>query len=225
MFRSKTVAPSSATVTKGVERLSETWDTARTTLRHSALAPHMEAARDAVAPRLAAARIAVAPYVEEAGARVTPVIERVTPVVETAVERFAPTVESAVETARTRLRDDVVPVVTAAVESARESSAPARAEAKERAANALHALQGRQQRARRWPVALGCLAAGAVAGAAASVLTRRQSTPVTPRPFPAPVPAAVDDTAQTNDNDTNDTNDTQEKVAPSSATQPGSSTG
>jgi hypothetical protein len=204
--RSKTVAPTSAlsanpTLTKSMDRITETWDSAK-----AALSPHVGAAREAVAPHLTAARVAVAPYVEEAGARVTPVIDRVaprldearakvTPVVETAVERFGPAVETAVDTARTRLRDDVAPAVVAAVETARETSAPARAEAKERAANALLALQGRQRKTRRWPFALAGLAAGAIAGIAASSLTKRpapQEPVITPTPFPGSTPVETE---------------------------------
>jgi hypothetical protein len=181
VFGSKTVAPTSPALTKGLDRLTETWDSARATL-----APHVGAARDAVAPHLDDARARVAPVVETA-------VERLTPT----VERIAPAVETAVDTARTRLREDVVPAVTAAVETARESSAPARAEAKERAALALLALQGRQQKVRRWPVALVSLAAGAAAGVAAAAFTRRASSSapaVTPTPFPA-APAGGDEPA------------------------------
>jgi hypothetical protein len=148
VFGSKSVASPTPTLTKGMDRLTETWD---------------------------AARVAVAPLVDEASTRMTPVIDRVGP---------------AVDTARTRLREDVVPAVTAAVETARENSAPARAEAMERAAAALLALQGKQKKTRRWPVVLGCLAAGAVAGVAAGIITRRGSSSVTPTPFPAPTPAS-----------------------------------
>jgi hypothetical protein len=161
VFGSKSVASTNPTLTKGMDRITESWDAARVVV-----APRVEAARVAVAPRLAAARDAVAPLVDEAGTRLTPVIGRV--------------------------RDDVVPAVATAMETARENSAPARAEAKERAAAALLALQGRakQKKARRWPVALGCLAAGAIAGLAASKLTRRGSSPVTPTPFAVPTPAS-----------------------------------
>jgi hypothetical protein len=169
------------------DRLTETW----------------ESARGAIAPQLTAARGAVAPYVEEATTRMAPVIDqaraKVAPAVGTAIDRIGPAVDSA----RGRLRDDVAPVVVAAVETARETSAPARAEAKERAANALLALQGQQKKVRRWPVAVACLAAGAVAGAAAGVLTRSQRPKATAA-FPAPTPfptnsshdAGLDESAQ-----------------------------
>jgi hypothetical protein len=140
----------------GMDRLTETWETARV----------------AMAPRLAAARDAVGPLVDEASVRVAPIIDKVGP---------------AVDTARTRLRSDVVPAVAAAV----ENSAPARAEARERAEAALLALRGQQRKVRRWPIALGCLLAGAAAGMAAGALNRRLSTPVTPTPFPAPAPTAT----------------------------------
>lgn len=162
MFGSKSVA--SPTVTKGMDRLTETWDTARV----------------AMAPRIAAAREAVGPWVDEASTRMTPVIERVSP---------------AVDTARARLREDVVPAVTAAV----ENSAPARAEAKERAAAALLALRGQQRKVRRWPIALGCLLAGAAAGLAAGAINRKMATPVTPTPFPVTPPAPTPTTATTQD--------------------------
>jgi hypothetical protein len=172
-------------VTAGRDRLVETWESARTTL-----APHLSAAREAVAP-----------YVEEAGARMTPVLDE-------ARARVAPAVESA----RTRLVTDVVPTVTAAVETARENSAPARAEAKERATAALLALAGKQRQVRRWPTALACLVAGAAAGVAAGTFARgRQSTPaVVPTPFPT-VPATTTHSPTTGTADT--------------ATSPGPSTG
>jgi hypothetical protein len=112
--------------------------------------------------------------VDEASARMTPVLERVGP---------------AVDTARTKLRDDVVPAVAAAV----ENSGPARAEAKERAAAAVLALRGQQRkRVRRWPVALLCLLAGGAAGLAASKLTKKTSSTVTPTPFPTAAPKATE---------------------------------
>jgi len=172
VFGSKSVTSTNPALSKGMDRLTETWDTAR-----GAAAPRLEAARVAVAPRLAAAREAVGPLVDEASTRMTPLIERVGP---------------AVDTARTRLRDDVVPAVTAAV----ENSAPVRAEAKERAGAALLALRGQQRKVRRWPIALGCLVAGAAAGIAAGAINRRMATPVTPTPFPAPTPTPTPTTTQ-----------------------------
>src|SRR3954452_25154540 len=170
--RRSPVFRSAPEVTVSKERLVDTWGSARTTL-----APHLSAAREAVTP-----------YVDQASARVAPVLDearsRVLPAVETARDRLGPTVD----TARTRLMEDVVPTVTAAVETARENSAPARAEAKERAAAALLALQGKQRKVRRWPTALVCLAAGAAAGIAAGVLTRGRQAPPPPTPFPTPNP-------------------------------------
>jgi len=134
-----------------------------------------------MAPRLAAARDTIGPLVDEASVRVAPIIDRVSP---------------AVDTARTRLRDDVVPAMAAAV----ENSAPARAEARERATAALLALRGQERRkVRRWPVALGCLIAGAVAGLAAGAMTRRSATPTQPTPFPAPAPAPTPTSTTTQD--------------------------
>lgn len=143
------------------DRLLETWETTR----------------DALAPRLTAARDAVSPYVDTAAARVAPVLDE-------AKVRLAP----AVETARTKIRTDVMPVVVAAAETARDNSAPARAEAKERAAEAFRALRGeRPARRRRWPLALACLVGGAALGAAAG-MRRRAVEPelITPTPFPPP---------------------------------------
>lgn len=143
----------------GIDRLTETWDTARV----------------AITPRIAAARDAVGPLVDEASVRVAPIIDRVGP---------------AVDTARTRLRTDVVPAVTAAL----DNSAPARAEARDRATAALLALRGEQpRRVRRWPVALGCLIVGGIAGLAVGAMNRRMTTPVPPAPFPAPTPASEPD--------------------------------
>jgi hypothetical protein len=150
-----------------IDRLAETWETTRDTL----------------APRLSAAREAVTPYVDTAAARLNPVLDEAKQRITPAVERIAP----AVDTARARLRSDVVPAVIAAAETARETSAPARAEAKERASGALHALRGeRPQKVRRWPVAAVCLLAGAAAGAVVGSMRRvdRQAARPTTTPFP-----------------------------------------
>ena len=129
-----------------------------------------DTARVAVAPRLIAAREAVGPLVDEASVRVAPIIDRVGP---------------AVDTARTKLRSDVMPAVATAI----ENSAPARTEARDRAAAALLALRGQPaRRVRRWPIAIGCLIAGGIAGLAAGAINRKMATPVTPTPFPAPTP-------------------------------------
>jgi hypothetical protein len=170
----------------GKDRLTETWETARTTV-----APRLTAAREAVAPYVEQASARVAPYVEQAGARVAPYVEqaaeKVGPVLDEARQRVVPTVE----TARTRLVEEVIPTVTAAVESARVSSAPTRAIAKERAAAAALALAGKQPKQRRWPFAVAGLAAGALAGVAVSTLLRKQ-TPAQSAPV-TPFPAATDD--------------------------------
>ena len=132
------------------------------------LADSWETTRDALAPRISAARDVVTPYVDSATARVAPVLEE----------------------ARTRLRHDVVPAVIAAAETAKENSAPARAEAKDRAAAALLALRGEgRPNVRRWPTAIACLLAGAAAGVAASMLRRPQPAPApATAPFPGPRP-------------------------------------
>lgn len=180
MLRSKT----DVDVTK--DRLAETW----------------ESTRDALAPRIAAARTAVSPYVDTATARMTPMIEDARERISPAMERIGPAVERlgpAMDTARTRLREDVVPAVVTAAGTAKVSSAPARAEAKERATNALLALRGdRPQKVRRWPVALACLLAGAAAGAVAGAMTRGRTAPAAPpTPFPRPQQPAGDETAAT----------------------------
>jgi len=149
------------------ERLADTWET---TL-------------DVVGPRLSAAREAVSPYVDTASARVSPYVDEARTRLQPAVERLGP----AVDTARSRIKSDVVPAVIAAAETARETSAPARAEAKERAANAMLALRGEQKRTRRWPTAVICLLTGAAAGAAVGIL-RRQPEPSVPMRPPAPFP-------------------------------------
>ena len=115
------------------------------------------------------------------------------PVIDEARARVAP----AVDAARTRLVEDVVPSVTAAVGTARETSAPARAEAKERATAAFLALTGKKPKARRWPTALLCLGAGALAGAAAATLGRARNT--TPVPATTPFPATPPPPSQTTD--------------------------
>src|SRR3954469_9998675 len=152
------------------DRLVETWETTR-----DALAPRISSAREVVAPYVDQASTRMAPYVDEARTRLQPAVDRLTP---------------AVDTARSRIKSDVVPAVIAAAETARETSAPARAEAKDRAANALLALRGEQvKKVRRWPVAVLALVAGAAAGAVVGM--RRQApqpaaTVTPPRPFPAP---------------------------------------
>src|SRR3954447_18671533 len=153
------------------DRLVETW----------------ESTRDALGPRIIAAREVVAPYVDEASTRMAPYVDEARTRLQPAVDRLSP----AVDTAKSRIKGDVVPAVIAAAETARETSAPARAEAKERAANALLALRGEQaKKVRRWPVAVVALLAGAAAGAVVGM--RRQAPqptpPVTP---PTPFPAAA----------------------------------
>src|SRR3954454_24328029 len=159
------------------DKLVETWETTR-----DALAPRISAAREVVSPYVDEASTRMAPYVDEARTRLQPAVDRLTP---------------AVDTARSRIKADVVPAVIAAAETAREPSAPARAEAKDRAAHALLALRGEQvKKVRRWPVALLALAAGAVAGAAVGISRRApQSSPsvTPPTPFPAAATANGDD--------------------------------
>jgi hypothetical protein len=157
----------------------------------------LQTTRDVLAPRLTAARVAVSPYVDEASARVAPYVDEARQRLTPAVERLAP----AVDTARTRLRTDVVPAVVAAAETARETSAPARAEAKERAAGALLALRGEKvTKGRRWPAAVACLLFGAAAGAAVG-MSRRPTQPAplapTPTPFPQTPPTGSVDGAPT----------------------------
>lgn len=150
------------------DRLLETWGTTR----------------EALAPRLTAAREVVIPYVDTATARVVPVLDEAKVRLAPAVDRLSP----AVETARTKLRSDVVPAVVAAAESARDNSAPARAEAKVRATEAIRVLRGEKpKRARRWPLALACLIGGAALGAAVGMSQRR---PEPPQPTASPFPRA-----------------------------------
>ena len=135
-----------------------------------------ESARDALSPRLIAAREAAAPYVDEARTRITPTVERLAP---------------AVDAARTKLRTDVVPAVVAAAENARDNSAPARHEAKQRAAEALLVLRGATpKKRRRWPLALACLIGGGALGAYAGMRRAPQTSGYTPTPFPAAQPPA-----------------------------------
>ena len=133
-----------------------------------------EITRDAVSPRLVAARDAMTPYVDEARTRLSPTIDRLAP---------------AVDAARTKLRTDVVPAVVAAAESARDNSGPARAEAKQRAADAYLVLRGAKPRKRRrWPLALACLIGGGALGAYAGMRRAAQTPGYTPAPFPAAQP-------------------------------------
>src|SRR5205085_5298194 len=79
--------------------------------------------------------------------------------------------------------------------TARETSARARAEAKERASGALLALRGEKVRkGRRWPIAVACLLAGAAAGAVAGM--SRQPKPTTPPYTPTPTPTPFPQSAQ-----------------------------
>jgi len=172
-FSEVTLLRTKPDVTATKDRLTDTWETAR----------------DAIAPQLTAARIAVTPYVEEAAIRVGPLIDQ-------ARTKVSP----AVDTARIKLREDITPAVLAAVESARETSAPTRAEAKERANLALLALQGKQKKVRRWPIAAACLIAGAAAGIGAGMMAaakRSQQQPPMPTPTPFPPAAPVDLTDNT----------------------------
>lgn len=136
-----------------------------------------ETTRVAVAPRLVAAREAMTPYVDEARTRLTPAVERLSP---------------AVEDAKQTLRKKVVPAVVAAAETARDNSAPARAEAKQRASEAILVLRGaKTAKRRRWPLALACLVGGAALGAYAGMRkAAAQPTGYTPAPFPAAQPPA-----------------------------------
>jgi hypothetical protein len=135
-----------------------------------------ETTRDVLSPRLVAAREAMTPYVDEARTRLTPAVERIAP---------------AVDAARTKLRSDVVPVVVAAAETARDNSAPARAEAKQRATDALLVLRGaKPDKRRRWPIALACLIGGGALGAYAGMRRSGQSAGYTTAPFPAAQPPA-----------------------------------
>src|SRR3954471_2098655 len=138
-----------------------------------------ETTRDALSPRLTAAREAMTPYVDEARTRLTPAIDRVAP---------------AVDAARTRIRTDVVPTVMAAAETARKDSAPARAEAKQRATDALLVLRGtKPAKRRRWPLALACLVGGGALGAYAGLRkAAAQPTGYTPAPFPAAQPPTTE---------------------------------
>src|SRR3954447_10889398 len=164
------------------DRLVETWETTR-----DALGPRISAAREVGAPYAHEGSTRVAPDVAEASTRMAPYVDEARTRLQPAVDRLSP----AVDTAKSRIKGDVVPAVIAAAETARETSAPARAEAKERAANALLALRGEQvKKVRRWPVAVVALLAGAAAGAVVGM--RRQAPqptpPVTP---PTPFPAAA----------------------------------
>jgi hypothetical protein len=137
-----------------------------------------ETTREALSPRLVAARDAVTPYVDEARTRLTPAVERITP---------------AVDAAKTKLRTDVVPAVVAAAETARDNSGPARAEAKQRATEALLVLRGQKTtKRRRWPLALACLVGGAALGAFAGMRRTQPAYSPAPAPFPAAQPPAAE---------------------------------
>jgi len=137
-----------------------------------------ETTRDALSPHLNAAREAMTPYVDEARTRLAPT-----------VERLAPTVDAA----RAKIKSDVVPAVVSAAETARANSAPARAEAKQRATDALLVLRGtKPAKRRRWPLALACLVGGAALGAAAGMRKAGQPAGYTPAPFPAAQPPTTE---------------------------------
>ena len=165
MFRSK----SDVDIAK--DRLVDTWETTR----------------DALGPRLAAAREAMSPYVDDAAHRMAPYVGEAKTKLQPAVERIGP----AVDTARTRIRTDVTPAVIAAMETAREQSAPARAEAMERAALALSALKGEKKKSRRWPIAFLCLLGGAAVGAAVGMRRSAPTPPAPPLTPPTPCPGTT----------------------------------
>jgi hypothetical protein len=133
-----------------------------------------ETTRDALSPRLVAARDAVTPYVDDARTRLSPTVERLAP---------------AVDAARTKLRTEVVPAVVAAAGTAKDNSAPVRAEAMQRASDAMLVLRGaKPAKRRRWPIALACLIGGAALGAYAGMRRSAQPTGYNPTPFPAAQP-------------------------------------
>ena len=111
------------------------------------------------------------------------------PVTLTATDRVRAVVAPRWSLARTRIQDDVAPAVTDAIRNAKESSAPLRAEALDRATIAYHALRGEPPKARRWPLAIGFFAIGTGAGMIVAALSRR------PQAEPPPVrrPSAVPD--------------------------------
>ena len=137
-----------------------------------AVSPYVDKGRRAVSPYVDKGVEAVSPYVDQARTQISPAVKRVAPLAEEARDRIAPSVDYA----RHHLLTTVGPAITSAVDQAMEASAPVRAEIARRGDAAFAALRGEvsQQRAgRRWPFALGFLAAGAAAGAAASAALRR----------------------------------------------------
>ncbi|WP_163512709.1 hypothetical protein [Fodinicola acaciae] len=119
-----------------------------------------EVARETLAPKAQAAVEALAPKVGQAR-------EAVKPTVDKALASLAPIVEAAVEAQKTGGKK---------VKSARKDAKVAAAEGKRRAKEAALALRGDKPR-RRWPLVIGALAVGAIAGAAAGLLARRNEEP------------------------------------------------
>lgn len=119
-----------------------------------------EAARETLAPKAQAAVEALAPRVEQARDAVKPTVDK-------ALASLAPIVEAAVEAQKAGGKK---------VQSARKDAKVAAAEGKRRAKEAALALRGGKPR-RRWPLVVGALAVGAIAGAAAGLLARRNEEP------------------------------------------------
>lgn len=148
--------------------------------------PYVSTARERVEPYVSTARDKATPYVntamEKAGPYVTTAKERLTPVAEQAIasgkdiarDKIKPTYEHAVETTR----DTVAPAVAAALAAAAANSKPVRKEAKVRGSAALAALRGEKtvRKSRRWPLIGAAFLLGAVMGAIGSELVRRMSS-------------------------------------------------
>jgi len=138
-----------------------------TALRDKAQSAAGDAA-ETLAPRIDAAREALAPRIEQASERLADAAGR-------AGEWAAPRIEAAREQAKTTVREQVAPRVAKTLATAVSASGPARDEAQKRGEAALQALRGElPPQKRRWPRALFLLTAGAAAGAAAGLITRRR---------------------------------------------------
>jgi hypothetical protein len=150
--------------------------------------------RDEMAPAMADLKDAAADYAASARDAAVQAAETTrdwaAPRIEAAKEQAGPAIGAAVQTAQTKLSEDVMPAVAAAVTAAIAASEPFLEEAKSRGGTAVAALKGeavaapRRKGRGRWIMLLG-IVAGAAAGWA--IWKRRQR----PEPWQQASPESV----------------------------------
>jgi hypothetical protein len=161
-----------------------------------ALAPRVQHARELAEPYVATALDKVEPYVSTARDKATPYVntalEKAGPYVATAKERLTPVAEQALASSKDIARDKIKPTYEHALETTRDTVAPAVAAAlAAAAANSApvrhEAMRGEKsvRKSRRWPLVGAALLLGAVLGAIGSEVVRRMgSRGITVSPTP-----------------------------------------